>query len=80
MWRVMVLLALVAPASAESLVATRTIRAKTVLSPDHLTLVNAELAGALTSPDQAVGLAPPLAIYPGKPVAPGARGPPAPRR
>ncbi len=77
MWRVMVLLALVAPASAESLVATRTIRAKTVIAPDDLTLVNAELAGALTSPDQAVGLETRVAIYAGKPVRPGDLGPPA---
>lgn len=76
MLRVLLLLALAAPASAESLVATRTIRAKTLVSPEDLTLVNAALPGALTSPDQAIGLEARIAIYAGKPVRAGDLGPP----
>lgn len=76
MLRVLLLLALAAPASAESLVATRTIRAKTLVSPEDLTLVNAALPGALTSPDQAIGLEARVAIYAGKPVRAGDLGPP----
>lgn len=76
MWRLMFLLSLAAPVSAESLVATRTIRARTLIASEDLTLVSAELAGALTSPDQAVGLETRVAIYAGKPVRPGDLGPP----
>jgi flagella basal body P-ring formation protein FlgA len=76
MLRVLLLVALTAPASAESLVATRTIRAKALVAPDDLTLVSAELPGALSDPDQAVGLEARVAIYAGKPVRPGDLGPP----
>jgi flagellar basal body P-ring formation protein FlgA len=76
MWRVVLLLALAAPASAESLVATRTIRAKTLVAPEDLALVSAELPGALTDPDQAIGLEARVAIYAGKPLRPGDLGPP----
>ena len=76
MWRVLLLLALTSPASGESLVATRTIRAKTLVAVEDLTLVSADLPGALTDPDQAVGLEARVAIYAGKPVRPGDLGPP----
>ncbi len=76
MLRVLLLVALAAPASAESLVATRTICAKTLVAVEDLTLVSAELPGALTDPDQAVGLEARVAIYAGKPVRPGDLGPP----
>ena len=76
MWRVILLLALAAPVSAESLVATRTIRAKSVVAPEDLTLVSAELPGALSDPGQAVGLEARVSIYAGKPVRPGDLGPP----
>jgi flagella basal body P-ring formation protein FlgA len=76
MLRLWLLLALSAPAAAESLVATRTIRAKTLIAPEDLTLVSAEIPGALTDPDAAVGLEARVAIYAGKPVRPGDLGPP----
>jgi flagellar basal body P-ring formation protein FlgA len=76
MWRVLLLLALAAPVSAESLVATRTIRAKSLVAPEDLALVSAELPGALTDPGQAIGLEARVAIYAGKPVRPGDLGPP----
>lgn len=76
MLRVLLLVALAAPVSAESLVATRTIRAKTLISPEDLTLVNAELPGALTDPALAVGLEARVSIYAGKPVRLGDLGPP----
>jgi flagellar basal body P-ring formation protein FlgA len=44
------------PAAAESLVATRTIRAKSLIAPEDLTLVSAELPGALTTPPRPSGL------------------------
>jgi flagellar basal body P-ring formation protein FlgA len=76
MLRVMLLLALAAPVSAESLVATRTIRAKSLISPEDLTLVSAELPGALGDPAEAIGLEARVSIYAGKPVRPGDLGPP----
>lgn len=77
MWRICLLLALAVPVSAESLVATRTIRARTLVAPEDLTLVSADLPGALSDADQAVGLEARVAIYAGKPVRPGDLGPPA---
>ena len=76
MLRILILMALAAPVSAESLVATRTIRAKSVVAPEDLTLVSAELPGALSDPGQAVGLEARVSIYAGKPVRPGDLGPP----
>jgi flagella basal body P-ring formation protein FlgA len=57
-------------------VATRTIRAKTLIGPEDLTLVSAELPGALTDPAVALGQEARVAIYAGKPVRPGDFGPP----
>ena len=72
---VMFLLLAVQPTFAESVVATRTIRAQTVIAPDDLTVVAADLPGALNSPDQALGLEARVAIYAGKPVRPSDLGP-----
>jgi flagellar basal body P-ring formation protein FlgA len=76
MLRLFLIFALSAPAFAESVVATRTIRAKTLIGPEDLTLVSAELPGALTDPAAAVGQEARVAIYAGKPVRPGDFGPP----
>jgi flagella basal body P-ring formation protein FlgA len=76
MWRVLLLVALATPAMADSLVATRTIRAKALIAAEDLALVSAELPGALTDPIEAVGLEARVAIYAGKPVRPGDLGPP----
>lgn len=76
MWRVFAIVALAAPVSAESLVATRTIRAKSLVAAEDLTLVSAELPGALSDPADAVGLEARVAIYAGKPVRQGDLGPP----
>ncbi len=74
--RAFLLVLLAGPALADSLVATRTIRAQSVLGPDDVTLVAADLAGALTDPSLALGLEARVAIYPGKPVRPSDLGPP----
>jgi flagella basal body P-ring formation protein FlgA len=76
MWRLVLLVALATPVSAESLVATRTIRAKSLVTAEDLALVSAELPGALSDPGLAVGLEARVAIYAGKPVRPGDLGPP----
>jgi flagellar basal body P-ring formation protein FlgA len=76
MWRCLLILALATPVAAESVVATRTIRAKSLIAPEDLTLVSAELPGALIDPEAAVGQEARVAIYAGKPVRPGDLGPP----
>jgi flagella basal body P-ring formation protein FlgA len=74
--RVLVLLLLLAnPALADSLVAARTLRAHSVLAPDDMVLVAADLPGALTSPDLAVGQETRVAIYAGRPILATALGP-----
>lgn len=54
------------PALAESLIATRIVRAQTILSPEDVTLVAAEIPGALTSPTDALGLEARVTLYPGR--------------
>ncbi len=76
MLRLVALLILTQPAWAESVVATRTIRAKTLIAPEDLTLVSAELPGALADPELAIGQEARVSIYAGKPVKPGDYGPP----
>lgn len=76
MWRCLLILMLASPVSAESVVATRTIRAKSLIAPEDLTLVSAELPGALNDPEAAVGQEARVAIYAGKPVRSGDLGPP----
>lgn len=75
MWRLFLLL-LATPGLAESVVATRTLRAQTVIGPEDLTLVDAKLPGALADPALALGLETRVAIYAGRPVLPGDLGPP----
>lgn len=67
MWRVMLLLIPV-EALADSLVATRTIRARATLTAEDVTLVAAEIPGALTEASLAIGQEARVAIYPGRAV------------
>jgi flagellar basal body P-ring formation protein FlgA len=73
---VLVFLALAMPAFAESVVATRTIPAESVIAPEDVTLVEALLPGALADPNLAVGQETRAAIYPGRPVREVDLGPP----
>jgi flagellar basal body P-ring formation protein FlgA len=77
MWRIIALALLTCPVEAESIVATRTIRAHAVIGPDDLTSVEAEVPGALTNVAEAIGLEARVAIYAGKPVKPSDLGAPA---
>lgn len=76
MLRCLMIFMLATPVSAESVVATRTIRAKALIALEDLTLVSAELPGALSDPEAAIGQEARVAIYAGKPVRPGDLGPP----
>ena len=61
-------LLLATPVQADSLVATRTIKAKTVIAAEDLTTVAAEIPGALKSADQALGLEARVTLYAGRPI------------
>lgn len=67
MWRFALLL-IPLPAWADSLVATRTIRAHTELTSEDVTLVAMDIPEAITDPGAAVGLETRIAIYAGKPI------------
>ena len=67
MWRFL-LIFLPLPALADSLVATRTIRAHSQLSADDMTLVAMDIPGALEDTALAVGQETRVAIYAGKPI------------
>ncbi len=76
MWRLL-LLVMAGPVGADSLVATRPIRAQAMITADDVTLVAADIAGALTEVAAAVGLEARVVIYPGRPVRAADLGPPA---
>lgn len=65
MWRVL-LLVMPSVAGADSLVATRIIKAQEIIAADAVTLVAADIPQALTDPTQALGQEARVAIYPGR--------------
>ena len=77
MLRIALLLLIAAPALADSVVATRTIRPNSLIAPEDLTLVAADLPGALDDPSAALGLEARVAIYAGRAVRLADLGPPA---
>ena len=58
-----------APALADALIATRTIRAQTVLTAADFALVAADIPGALTDPDTTIGQEARVTLYAGRPIA-----------
>ena len=62
------------PALADSLIATRTIRAQTVLAAEDFALVEADIPGALTDPAAAIGLEARVTLYAGRPITAAAVG------
>ena len=73
------LLPLAAPALAlaETVIAAATIRPGTVIGPDHLALADGTVPGALSRPDEALGLEARVVLYAGRPVRAADLGPPA---
>lgn len=71
------LLLLPAMAGAESLIATRTIRAQSILASTDMALVAADIPGALADPVAAAGLEARVTLYAGRPIRAGDLGPPA---
>lgn len=76
MRRFALLLALVAPpAAAETLVAARTVRAQAILAADDLAVIADTVPGALSAPEEALGLEARTMLYQGRPIRPGDVGP-----
>ncbi len=67
-WLLMVLIFIPPMALADSLVATRLIRATDVITASDVVAHGARVPGAATAPDQVIGLEARVAIYPGRPV------------
>lgn len=69
----LVLLAILAasPAKADSLVATQTIRAQTILTAEDFVVVDADIPGTLTDPAAAIGLEARVTLYAGRPISMG---------
>ena len=76
-WLFVMLILIPGGALADTLIATRTLRAQTILTPADLALEPGDLPGALTAPEEAVGLETRVAIYAGRPLHPEELGPPA---
>lgn len=76
MMRLILSLTLMMPgaAMADSMVATHTIRALTVLTADDFTMVDADIPGALTDPAAAVGQEARVTLYAGRPILAGNLG------
>lgn len=64
-------------ADAQSLVATRTIRANSVLSAEDVMLVSASISGVASRPTAVIGQEARVAIYQGRPIRIADLGPPA---
>ena len=73
----LLMIALACPAAAESVVAVRTLPAHSVIAAEDMTLVDAEIDGALTDPGLAIGQELKTTVYAGRPLRPGDLGPPA---
>ena len=71
------MLAVALPASAETVVATRTLRPNTVIAPADVVTVAATVEGALSDPAQAIGQEARVAIYAGRPIRAADLAPPA---
>lgn len=68
MWRIVFLVLLPSSAIADSLVATRVIKAQEVITADAIVVVDADIPGAATDLSAVLGLETRVAIYPGRPI------------
>ena len=68
MLRLLIPVFLAGPAFAESVIAVRTLRPHTVIGPGDITIVDADLPGALQDTALAIGRETRVAIYAGRPV------------
>ena len=73
-----ILLGLLAESTAaETLVAARTLPARTIIGPDDVLLHDATVAGGMDQVDLVIGQEARVALYAGRPIRPGDIGPPA---
>jgi flagella basal body P-ring formation protein FlgA len=77
MIRLIPFLLIAGPAAADIVVATRTIAARSVIAEGDLGFDDRVVPGAVTDPGLLIGMEARVAIYPGRPIAPGDVGPPA---
>lgn len=75
--RWLILLLIPGMAQADVVMATRTVRANTVLMPADVALAPATIPGALEEVETAIGMEARVTLYAGRPVHPGDLGPPA---
>ncbi len=68
---------LAAPVAADTIVATRTIPARSIIGVDDVLLRDVDVSGALSAPDLAIGQEARVALYAGRPIRAGDIGPPA---
>ena len=68
---------LVAPVAADTIVAARTIPARSIIGADDILVRDVDVAGALSAPDLAIGQEARVALYAGRPIRAGDIGPPA---
>ena len=62
------LLALGAPAMADTVLATRTIRAQSIIGPGDVVVKAVDIPGAATSPEAVIGLEARVSLYAGRPI------------
>ena len=65
------------PVQAETLTTVRAVRPLTVVAADDLALLDREISGAISSPDEVIGMEARVTLYPGRPIRRGDVGPPA---
>lgn len=67
--------ALCSPVAAETVVAARTIRAQTILTPEDLALIETDIPGMVRALSGAIGQEARVALYSGRPIGPADIGP-----
>jgi len=65
------------PGQAETVFATQTIRAQTILTAQDVMIKDVDVPGAATAPEQIIGKEARVALYAGRPIRQGDVGPPA---
>lgn len=73
----LILSLLAAPVTAETIVAARTIPAKSIIGPDDVLLRDLDTPGGIASREAAIGQEARVALYAGRPIRQGDIGPPA---
>ena len=76
-WIVLGVLLIAWPAAADTLIASRTIRAQAILTAADLAVIEKTTPGTLTMAEEALGLEARVVLYAGRPIRPQDIGPPA---